>query len=429
MIARIIARVRGPAVFFGCLLLLAGAGCEQLPYLAPTPVSPVATATLAPSLPPTPEPYSGVGFDAFLAELESSLLRDRPDLVGRYLARLPTAPLTDGNRAIFLRRGVATSVAVVGDMNNWDAAQGLALRRIDGTDLWVGEGDFASDARLDYKFLIDGSHMELDPLNSRTIRASLGPNSELAMPAYVTPPELEPAAQPAEGALTGHTLDSVFLSQTRTFFVYTPASELLGEPPPTVIIHDGGEYISLIDATAILDRLIADGDIPPLVAVFVPPVIRDEEYVHNKAYVQFLADELIPFIQQTYGTAPEASKTANLGASLGGLLAVYAGVSRPDRFGLAAGYSGLYSLENDALIRSLQQQETLPLRFYLNVGSYETAVGGNLAEGNLLEANRRLAETLAARFYDFSYVEAPQGHSWGLWRDYLGDGLRFLFPR
>jgi len=352
-------------------------------------------------------------------------------LVNRYIANLPVAPLTDGNRAIFFWRGTAfDSVQVVGDMNNWDPARGPVLRHIDGTDLWIGDATYETDARLDYKFVIDGAEWVLDPLNPRTILGGFGPNSELAMPDYLLPPELQPPTAPIPtGTITDHTLDSAALEQTRTFFVYAPAGQIIGEKLPAVYIHDGGEYINLIDAPAILDRLIAAGEIPPLVAVFIPPFDRSQEYDRNDAYVQFLADELVPFVRQNYDTDPDPAKTGTLGASLGGLIAVHAGLTRPDTFGLVGGYSGAYTMDNDAVIRQVGRAGTEAVRFYLNVGIYETAVGGDPDTGNLLAANRRLVEALSTGDYDFQYLEAPQGHSWGLWRDYFGDGLRFLYSR
>lgn len=403
-------------------------GCDGVPFVEPTATMVVPTDTPEPTIEPTPEPYSGAGFDLFLAELEGSLLRDRPGLVTQYMARLPAGPLTSDNRAIFIWLGQAASVLVVGDMNNWDVNAGLPLRHIDGTDFWFAEASYEPTARLDYKFVVNGSDWRLDPLNPYTIMGGFGPNSELRMSDYVVPPELEPPTTdyPA-GTLTQHTLDSTHLNQTRTFFVYQPASQLIGQQLPSVYIHDGGDYLNLIDAPAILDRLIADGDIPPLVAVFVPPINRELEYNRDKAYINFIADELVPFVQETYDTDPAPAQTGTMGVSLGGLMAVSLGTSRPETFGLVGGYSGAYALDNDALIFQIGGQSPPPIRLYLVVGSYETAIGGNDTDGNLLEANQRLVQVLQSRGYAFEYVEAHEGHSWGLWQGYFGAGLRWLY--
>ncbi|MEW5988096.1 MAG: alpha/beta hydrolase-fold protein [Chloroflexota bacterium] len=409
---------------------LVGCRWQPAPYATTPSAGTVVTTESQPTAAPTPLPDSAAGFQAFLAEVEGSKQADRQYLVNRYLAQLPAAPITNGNQAIFLWQGVGQKAQVVGDMTGWDAGHSPTMTHLAGTDLWYLAAEYEADARLDYKFVIDGQNWQLDPLNPQTIMGGFGPNSELVMPAYQTPPGVVAAGETGQvpaGTLTQHTLDSVSLGQTRTFYVYTPPGQLVGARLPTVVFHDGGDYVTLIDTPAILDRLIAERFIPPLLAVFVPPIQRDLEYNRNDAYVAFLADEIVPFVQDTYDTDPSPARTGTAGASMGGLAAVYAAVSRPDAFGLALGQSGAYSLDDDAVINRLRQQDTLPVRLYLAVGTYETAVGGDSQVGNLLAANRRLVELLQGRFYDFRYEERPEGHSWGLWRGTLGRGLAYLY--
>jgi enterochelin esterase family protein len=396
-----------------------------LPGATATPIP--ATATAEPTATERPEPGSVAGFAAFLEEAEASRPADRQPLVNRYTAELE-APLVEETTAIFIWRGEAQSVVVVGDMTNWDPEAGLPLTRLEGTDLWYLENEFPAEARLDYKFVVDGQEWRLDPLNPRTMVGGFGPNSELVMGGYEAPAELQPPAGaiPA-GSVTRHTLDSAVLGQTRTFHVYSPPGQLIGEALPSVYFHDGGDYLNLIDTPAILDRLIASRAIPPLIAVFIPPVNRELEYNRNDAYVTFLADELAPFVRATYGVDGDPAKTGTAGASMGGLIAVHAALSRPDTFGLALAQSGAYSLDGDAVIERVLMGEDGPARFYLVVGSYETAIGGDSLVGDLLGANRRLRQALQQRFYDVAYQELPQGHSWGLWQATLGDGLRFLY--
>jgi enterochelin esterase family protein len=253
------------------------------------------------------------------------------------------------------------------------------------------------------------------------------------MPGYQTPPELLPAEKeiPA-GAVTSHTLNSDYLNQVRTFFVYTPAGQLIGQKLPSVYIHDGGDYLNLIDAAGLLDRLIAQRLIPPIIAVFIPPISRNLEYNLDNNYAGFLSDEVVPFIQENYQTDPDPSRTATLGASMGGLAAIQAAITRPDVFGLVAGQSGAYSVSDDAIIKRLLRQQSgkaslQPVRFYLVVGTYETAVGGDREEGDLLAANRRLVEAISTLDQEYLFEERPEGHSWGLWRGTFGRALGYLF--
>jgi enterochelin esterase family protein len=315
-------------------------------------------------------------------------------------------------------------------MNNWVEGQGDPLTRLEGTDLWYLTAEFEPTARLDYKYLINGSDLRFDPLNTNRVQGGFGENSELQMPAYMTPPELLPTAEeiPA-GTLSTHTLDSAFLNQTRTFIVYQPPGQLVGEKLPTVYFNDGSDFLRIINGPEILDRLIAARQLPPLIAVFIPPIIRNDDYDRNPAYADFMALELVPFVQANFDADPDPDKTAVLGVSRGGLAAVHTAVSHPEAIGLVAGLSGAYSLADDALLLQIAGQGAPGVNFYLVVGTYETAVAGNPTEGNLLEANRLLVDILKDKGYPHVYEELPQGHSWGLWEASIGRGLGYLLNR
>jgi enterochelin esterase family protein len=383
------------------------------------------------------DPNSVAAFRELLNQSESRKPSERQPLVNSYIAHLQSAPIAEDNLALFIWRGEALSVQLVGDMNNWDVDAAPYFQRLEGTDLWYLELEFEEDARLDYKFAIGSAKLDLDPLNPRTVIGGFGPISELAMPGYVVPDELLPSdgSIPA-GELIPHTLNSKLLNQTRTFFVYVPAGQIVGEKTPSVYVNDGGDYLNLIDATTILDRLIASRQIPPLVAVFIPPINRTFEYAFNDDYVNFLADELVPFIRKTYDTDPDPARTGTLGSSLGGLASLYTAVSRSDVFNLTAGQSGAYSASDDALIKRFRSEGMAAavgdraernLKLYLSVGTFETAISGNSQAGDLLAANRRLVDALQLVGYEFTYEERPEGHSWGLWRGTFGQALNYLF--
>lgn len=415
------------------LLLLILTACNTLPpavdwslIFTPTPV-PTPSPTPEPTIPPV-NPYSAAGFRAFVAQAEASRNADRQRLVNDYLALLPQSPLVDGPTAAFLWRGPANSVALIGDMNSWDTSTAIPLTRFENTDTWYLIFELHPAARLDYQFLVDGSTLVLDDLNPRQVRRTSTLYSELQMPEYQRPPELAlgrptvPAAQ--KGTLTTHTLESQALLQTRTFFVYQPAVPPAAGSYPSVYIQDGSDYINLIQATDLLDGLIAEQTIEPLVAVFVPPLDRQTEYSRNPAYTQFLADELLPFIQNEYQTNANPGRTAVLGSSLGGFAAVHTAFTRPELFGLAAGHSGDYSLDNEAMTRQLRLQAPLPIQLYLAVGIFENQVSGR----DILGANQRLAQVLTEKGFTLTFIEAPQGHSWGFWADQFGATLRAFFP-
>lgn len=50
-------------------------------------------------------------------------------------------------------------------------------------------------------------------------------------------------------------------------------------------------------------------------------------------YVDFLVNDLIPYVNEKYRTLPEAEHTGIGGSSMGGLISLFAGITRPEVFG------------------------------------------------------------------------------------------------
>lgn len=357
----------------------------------------------------------------------------RQEQVNRYMAQVNVAPIVGEGSAIFLWQGAADSVAITGGMNNWDPSRELPLTRLEGSDLWHLHLNFEPDARLDYKFVINSENLLLDPLNPEIGPGEAGPRSVLKMPGYQTPIELiEEANTEQRGTLTTHTLQSVNLDQLRTFIVYEPAGQIVGEKLPSLYINDGGNYLNLINSPAILDTLIAKREIPPLIVVFLPPVLANEDYNQNDDYVSFLADELVPNIQAAFEADPTPGLTGIMGSGLGGGAALYAAVTRPDVFGLAAAHSSIFVSSGDELLHPRGRDRVVqdlprPEIVYMVVGSYEDAVPINGDERNLAEDNRLLASSLVAAGQPVIFEQIPEGHSWGSWQGTFGRALKTLY--
>lgn len=412
----------------GCTIL---SPADLPPLIATnTPLPP--TVTPLPTFTPTPIPerYTVEGFENFIAEVESTDRTQRQGLINKFMVGAPRIPLTTNAQAIFLWQGTPDQVDLIGDMNNWQADNPLPLTRLSNTDLWYRIEPYEPNARLDYKYLVDGENEILDPVNPAQVQSGFGRRSVLTMPDYVAPEELLPTLNEIPvGTLTSETIASQPLGQTRTLFIYTPAQPAQGGDGkyPSVYVHDGSDYLNFIDTTAILDRLIADGRLPPLVAVFLPPIDRRVEYLRNDAYVEFMANEAVPYIQANYNTSSNPADTGSLGASMGGLISVYAALNRPDVFGLVGSQSGALAYGGDGVIRQVELMPVADIRFYLTIGSYETQVAGTEAESDFVDANRRFAEQLRVKDYDFVHAVRPQGHSWGFWQATLGETLIWLY--
>jgi enterochelin esterase family protein len=185
-----------------------------------------------------------------------------------------------------------------------------------------------------------------------------------------------------------------------------------------------GEVLSVGDT---LDNLTADGAIPPTVALLVHTMgpRRPDDLSCNPAFVDLLADRLLPWAAREFGATTDPAGTVVAGQSAGGLTAAYAAYRRPERFGNALSQSGSFWWPDETefdegsewLTRQFATGTQRAARFYVEVG---------LQEWMLLTQNRHLRDVLRARGYDLAYREFNGGHDYACWRGGLADGLAHL---
>lgn len=161
---------------------------------------------------------------------------------------------------------------------------------------------------------------------------------------------------------------------------------------------------------------------------------RDFDMNFNDAFVNFLADELVPWVEREYRFKADASRTVLGGDSLCGLTGGYAALRRPEVLGKVLAQSGAFQIRNGQ-DRSSQEPEWLarqfitapraPISFYLEVGTLENRPEGNDGT-SLLASNRHLRDILNARGFAVEYAETYGDHNPVHWRRMLPDALEFL---
>lgn len=218
-------------------------------------------------------------------------------------ARSKGIPFIEDSTANFIYNANVSSVAIAGDFNGWNY-NGNQLTKLAGTNFWYKSYIFEMDARLDYKFVINGSNWILDPENPNTCSGGFGPNSELSMLSYIQPWEIQYNQNIAHGYLISKSIFSKNVNTNYQVTIYLPPDydSLSNKSYPSVYFQDGTEYISLGKAVNVLDNLIAANKIQPIIGVFVKPNNRNEEYAYSKReqYRLFFIDELAPFIDSLY---------------------------------------------------------------------------------------------------------------------------------
>ncbi len=356
-----------------------------------------------------------------LASLPGSAERELA--IDSFWAQLPAVPWIDGDTAHFLYRGSISSLALAGDFNFWNPA-GDPCDQASGTTLWYRSKVFEPHARLDYKLVRNGSEWILDPANPLTVSGGFGPNSELAMPAYVQPWEIQVIPGVPAGSISTSSLASTNTGRTYSLQIYLPAGydEDREWGYPVAYFQDGHEYVGLASAARIFDNLIDSGLIEPLIGVFVRPTDRSLEYAGGLrfSYADFFGEELVSYIDENYNSATQARDRAVIGPSFGGNISAIITMAHPDVFGNCGLQSGAFwpnSFETYTNWLSFDADDSLKVAAIW--GSYEGSLVANMND---------FVVHLAAENTPSIWDELPQGHSWGLWRSTLDDMLTFFFP-
>lgn len=190
----------------------------------------------------------------------------------------------------------------------------------------------------------------------------------------------------------------------REILVYIPQQYRDTTPACLLVCMDGILY----DATTVLDNLIANGEMPITIGVFINPgVVYDEDknvvrYNRCKEFdstddnwAQFIEQEVLPQVRalktkdgQSINISSDPNDCAITGASSGGIAAFTAAWNRPDLFSRVYTTVGTFVAmrgghEYPAIVR---KTEPKPLRIYMQDGWYDVwnPIFGEWFEYNLL---------------------------------------------
>ena len=358
-------------------------------------------------------------FDDFIQSVQSLPLEERQVPIDSFMTANTQYPVLEFDTLChFIYQGNVESVSVPGDATGWNPSVDI-MANVEGTDFWYSSQIYEADARLDYKFVLNNSNWITDPLNPNTVMGGFGPNSELAMAAYVQPPEIEFYSNIPHGTIFDTVFHSAFLGNSRTIKVYLPPGyDESQNNYPLILFHDGLEYLDLASADNIFDYLIDETLVEPLIGIFVPPVNREQEYAGNlqDEFTDFIVEEIMPWADERFRTKPSPQFRAVAGASNGGNIALWLGLQHPEVFGNVAAYS---SNVQTSISSGFQNEPVLDLKFYLDIGTYDIPA--------LIPLVNNLRDILEDKEYDYQFQEWHEGHSWGNWRAHIDNALQFFF--
>ena len=218
----------------------------------------------------------------------------------------------------------------------------------------------------------------------------------------------------------------IYPMTSRDYWIYIPAAYDASKPACLFVCLDGITY----NAPTVFDNLIATGQMPVTIGVFVSPgVVRDAEggvIRYNRSnefdrtdgtFARFLIEELLPEVERQTASdgrpirlSTDPNDCAIAGSSSGGICAFSAAWARPDRFARVFSAVGTYvsmrgGNEYQAVIRKTEPKR---LRIFLQDGLYDVWNG---IFGDWYEANILVESALNFSGYEVAHAWGRGGHS------------------
>ncbi|GAA0877325.1 alpha/beta hydrolase-fold protein [Algoriphagus jejuensis] len=285
--------------------------------------------------------------------------------------------------------------------------------------------------------------------------------------------ELTPAHFPQEGVPKGELLgpyefhSKIIEGTVRQYWLFVPAQYEASKPASVLVFQDGFRATNpagAIRAPQVLENLIASGDIPVTIGIFISPGNRSTSYPSdlgssnpdNRAaeydamddrYARFVIEEMLPLVGQKYNLTTDPDQRAIGGSSSGAIAAFTVGWHYPDFFRKV--YSGIGSYvsigfrPNETPIKlggqdypALIRREAIrPMRIFIQDGSHDLSNEW----GNWFLANQQMVSAMeyANLNADKKNLPAPRYEFTAVWTDgehsdkhpgaLLPEGLKWLW--
>ncbi len=147
--------------------------------------------------------------------------------------------------------------------------------------------------------------------------------------------------------------------------------------------------------------------------------------VRSDTYLSHISDEILPAISSLFKIKNDASNTAMLGSSMGGLMALYGVGERPDLYGTCLSFSPHWIVSDNSLVDFLIDGLPNPGKHKLWMS--RGTKGHDANYGALQEyADHRAQKNGWNLGHDFSTRIYPRtGHNERSWQKYVADGIEF----
>jgi len=337
-------------------------------------------------------------------------------------ARQSGTPLIDGRTVTLLWQG-QTAPCLIDDSHNWEESPQEMTKVEDG--LWTYTLTLPRDAYLEYAFFDPGTKTRVpDPLNRRRVWNGINAyNHYFYMPEGGPTRLIRPGRGIARGTVSRHEVETRTLAvgEKRLVYLYQPPAS---EPVPLLVVYDGMDYLRRGRLAVIADNLIAQKRIRPIAMALVQNAkqARMVEYGCSDIPLAFLLEIILPLAKQNLDlldVEKHPGAYGVLGASMGGLMALYTGLRLPQVFGKVLSQSGAFELwgHETVTMNMVRHMPKPEIDIWMDVGKLEW----------LLPCNQVMHALLREKGYRLTYREFSGGHNYTSWRNDIWRGLELLF--
>ncbi len=347
----------------------------------------------------------------------------------------PPAPLVSpevqpDNRVTFRLRAPNAQKVTVNRAGN----KPLEMQK-DEQGVWTVTTDPLEPDMYGYKFNVDGVGT-VDPVNPLAVPNLLGPSSMV----HVRGPGTNPwdVNDVPRGSVHHHFFKSTVANDNRDMYVYTPPNydpKAKAAYPVLYLLHgfsdDASGWTAVGQANVILDNLIAQGKVKPMVVVMplgygTMEALKSQRdaSVRTKSFDGFrdsLLQEVIPQVEKSYHVSKDRSQRAIAGLSMGGAESLRVGLNYLDKFAYVGAFSsGGIPASFDETWPKLDSKANDKLKLlWIACGK----------DDGLFEANSKLDAALTEKNIKHQWIVTPGAHTWPVWRRNLAEFTPQLFTQ
>lgn len=310
----------------------------------------------------------------------------------------------DGSVTFSIYAPMATTVTLTGDLAARDQ---VFTKSPEG--IWSVKVTGVEPGSYRYGFNVDGINV-VDPLYPRTRDVLTMTNLTFGKGDQFWSEKDVP-----HGAMSMVYYQSKTTGQIRRMHVWTPAGYIKSKAklPVFYLLHGGGDVDSgwpvIGCAGAILDNLLAEGKMVPMV------VVMPDASLPQGTFTSELIDDIMPYIEANYRVKTGNANTALAGLSMGGIHILDILSKYPTLFKYVNIMSSGFFVRDDAA-RAANEAKLAAVADQLkkNVSYLRFTQGG--PEDIAYQNGMKTLDIFKKYEIPFEYSEMPGGHNWYVWR-------------